>query len=354
MRTVLAVLLAAFAYLLLWPSSFRPVAWTPPTPPAAEGIWAPNQRMNAAIKEQSNIPGPDTVVQDAAGWRYAGLADGRIVRWRATQPLETFAKVDGRPVGLAFGPDGSLFAADEVKGVVWRVTPQKEVTQVVKSTDEQAFTFVDDLVVAKDGRLFFTEASTRWALPDNKRAMLEHGGDGEVWLRHRDGSLERVMEGLEFANGIVLAPDESYLLVVETGAYRVSRLWLAGVRKGEREVLLDNLPGFPGDISLAPDGTYWLSLFTPRKALLDRLGPYPFVRKILSRLPMGLLPKPVEFPYVLRIDAEGRVLETLQASADAGLPSFSSVVQVGNELLLGTPGGVGEIDSDGAFSLRLN
>lgn len=293
-------------------------------------------------------------MQDAQGWRYSGLADGRIVRWRGQQPVETFVQLDGRPVGLAFAPDGSLYAADEVKGVVWKVSTGGQFEQVVQPSASRAFTFVDDVVVARDGRLFFTEASTRWSLPHNKLAMLEHGGDGEVYLRHPDGRIERIMAGLEFANGLVLSPDESYLLVVETGAYRITRLWLAGPRKGEREVLVDNLPGFPGDISNAPDGTYWVSLFTPRKHLLDALGPYPFARKILARLPVAWLPKPVPYPFVFRINGDGRVLETLQAPAGTDLPSFSSVVQAGNELLLGTPGGVGEIDADGAYRLRLH
>ena len=38
------------------------------------------------------------------------------------------------------------------------------------------------------------------------------------------------MDGLQFANGVVLSPDESYLLVAETGAYRITRLWLGGAR----------------------------------------------------------------------------------------------------------------------------
>ena len=55
-----------------------------------------------------------------------------------------------------------------------------------------------------------------------------------------------------------------------------------------------------------------------------------------------------------RFDGEGRVLETLQASADANLPSFSSVVQSGNDLLLGSPGGVGEIDADRVYRVSLH
>ncbi len=67
----------------------------------------------------------------------------------------------------------------------------------------------------------------------------------------------------------------------------------------------------------------------------------------------ALLTKLVTYPFVFRFDGEGRVLETLQASASSGLPSFSSVVQSGDELLLGSPGGVGEIDADRVYRVRL-
>jgi sugar lactone lactonase YvrE len=355
MRTLLvAALLAGLAYLLLWPTALQPVAWRPQPVPAAEGIWAANRRLDSAVLEQAGLPGPDTVVVDNQGRRYSGIGDGRIVRWRAGEPAQTFVKLAGRPVGMNFAPDGSLYAADEANAVIWRVSPQGQAERVVQSTAQQPFTFLNDVIIARDGRLFFSEASSRWGLADNKLALLEHGGDGKVFVRYPDGRIEQVLDGLEFANGVVLAPDESYLLVAETGAYRITRLWLNGPRAGEREVLVDNLPAFPGDLSLAPDGSYWCSFFSPRKAVLDALAPWPLARKIASRLPRALLTKPVTYPFVFRFDGEGRVLETLQASADANLPSFSSVVQSGDDLLLGSPGGVGEIDADRVYRVSLH
>lgn len=352
-KLLLLIVLAGLGYLLFWPTPLQPRAWQPGAVPAAEGVWAPNGRLDGAVLEQSGLAGPDTVVVDAAGRRYSGVGDGRILRWRAGQAVETFVSLDGRAVGMNFGPDGSLYAADEANARVWRVSPEGRAEVVVQSDAQQRFTFLNDVFVARDGRLFFSEASSRWGLADNKRALLEHGGDGGVFVRYPDGRIERVMDGLQFANGVVLSPDESYLLVAETGAYRITRLWIGGPRTGQREVLVDNLPGFPGDLSLAPDGSYWCSFFSPRKRLLDALAPWPFLRKIASRLPPSLLARPSRYPHVFRFDGEGRVLESLQASLGSELPSFSSVVQHGDELLLGTPGGVGEIDADRAYRVRL-
>lgn len=102
------------------------------------------------------------------------------------------------------------------------------------------------------------------------------------------------------------------LLVIETGAYRVWRFPLAG---GPGEVILDNLPGFPDNLNNAPDGTFWLGLVSPRNALMDSLSDKPFLRRVIMRLPDAMKPAPTRYGYILRIDGDGKVIETLQDPA---------------------------------------
>ena len=99
------------------------------------------------------------------------------------------------------------------------------------------------------------------------------------------------------------------MLVVETGAYRIWRFPLDG---GPGRVILDSLPGFPDNINGAGDGTFWVGLVSPRNGLMDNLSGYPFVRRVIMRLPEAMKPAPTRYGFVLRIDADGRVLETLQ------------------------------------------
>lgn len=356
-RTVIAAVavLAAFTgILLLAPVGIEPILWNPAPAPSLTGIWQPNNRLDSAVLEQSGLPGPDTVLPGADGLRYAAIGDGRIVRWRKDGPIEEFARVNGRPVGMNFGADGSLYAADEERGVIWKITPDRRVSRLTERIGERKFNLLNDVWIARDGRVFFTESTARWPLAENQRALLEHGGDGGVYVWHPDGRVTQVLDDLNFANGVVLSQKEDYLLVAETGSYRITRLWLTGPRAGQREALLDNLPGFPGDLSVAPDGeSYWCSFFTPRKRLLDKLGPHPWARKLVGLLPLSWLPESEPYPFVFRFNGQGQVLETLQATPDSKLPSFSSVVQDGDELLLGTPGGVGAIDSDRVYRVRL-
>lgn len=360
MRRIFRVLTvtALFASVALSAALYAPGGvdarrWQPPPAPDVGGSWQPNERLHAAVREQAGLDGPDTVLPGPDGYRYTAVGGGRIVRWHAGAAVEPFATVDGRPVGLNFGADGALYGADELTGVLWKIEPDGTARRLADRYGARRLNLLNDVWPAADGSVYFTESTARWPLHENPRAMLEHGGDGSVFVWRRDGRVERVMEGLQFANGVVLPLEEDYLLVAETGAYRIARLYLRGERAGQRDVLIDNLPGFPGDLSRAPDGSYWCSLLSSRNPLLDHLGPQPWARRLLGRLPLSWLPSAQPYPFVFRFDAEGVVVETLRASPGSGLPSFSSVVQDGDDLLLGTAGGVGAIDSDGAYRLDL-
>lgn len=351
--TVLSFAVLLFIFTLL-PTGMSPISWTPKPAPEMTGVWKPNNRLNNAIAEQSSIVGPDTVVTGPNGYRYSAIDGGRIVRWLPDGPIEDFVSVDGRPVGINFGPDGNLYAADETRGAIWKITPDKKANILIDSIGGRKFNLLNDVWVAKDGSVYFTESTSRWPLQENQRALIEHGGDGGVFVIKPDGNVEQLLDNLNFANGVLLSNEEDYLLVAETGAYQITCLWLTGERAGQREVLLDNLPGFVGDLSISPDGdSYWSSFFTPRKKIMDGLGPYPKLRKLLGLLPLSLLPESEPYPFVFRFNSSGQILETLQADDDSELPSFSSVVQYDNYLLLGTPGGVGAIDSDLVYRVEL-
>jgi sugar lactone lactonase YvrE len=106
-------------------------------------------------------------------------------------------------------------------------------------------------------------------------------------------AVEVLLDGLQFANGVALGPGESFVAVAESGAYRLTRLWLAGDRVGQRDVLADNLPGFPDNLAAGSSGLIWVALGAPRKPLLDRLHRLPPVlRQAVWALPQRLQPAP--------------------------------------------------------------
>lgn len=42
--------------------------------------------------------------------------------------------------------------------------------------------------------------------------------------------------------------------------FRCLKYWLKGEMKGKTEIFIDNLPGAPDNINLAPDGSFWIAL----------------------------------------------------------------------------------------------
>jgi sugar lactone lactonase YvrE len=102
---------------------------------------------------------------------------------------------------------------------------------------------------------------------------MEHGGHGRLLVFDTgDGKAKTLLDDLNFANGVAVGHDQTYVLVNETGNYRVIRYWLTGPKKGRAEPFIEGLPGFPDNISSGFDGLYWVALASPRNPLLDKLS----------------------------------------------------------------------------------
>src|SRR4029077_10758201 len=125
-------------------------------------------------------------------------------------------------------------------------------------------------------------------------ALLAHDASGRLMqFNVTTGQTRVLLKGLHFANGVAVGPDDAYVLVAETGEYRVLRYWLKGDKAGTSDVFIDNLPGFPDNITYNNRDRFWLALAAPRDALLDQLLPGSFFeRKLLSRIPGWLQPSP--------------------------------------------------------------
>jgi len=263
--------------------------------------------------------GPEDVVVDAGGVLYTGIEDGRILRVaRDGSDVQTIARISGRPLGLEALPNGDVAVCNAQVGLERVSTRSGQVTRLVDRVDGAPMLFCSNVVATGDGTLYFSESSQRYPLEDYRSDLIEHSGTGRVMRRDPDGRVEVVLSGLQFANGLRLADDESHLIVAETGAYRLTRLWLSGARAGTTDALIENLPGFPDNIGRGSDGTTWVSLPSPRDALADRLIAWPgWVRRVAWAMPSALQPKPKRTAWVVQVDAEGRIVRDLQRPGDA-------------------------------------
>ncbi len=294
---------------------FTPKRWTPPAAPADEGRTAITRDLVIAHQIETGGHGPEDVIFDDRGRVLAGLEGGRIVALDlGSGAVTTLGTTGGRPLGLQPCPDGSVLICDHDRGLL-RMTPDGEVEVLVDRVDGEPLTFASNVVQGPDGTTWFTTSTTQWDLEHYRGDMLEHSSTGRLIRLDPDGTVSTILTDLDFANGLVLAPDASHLLIAETSGYRILRHWLTGPATGETEPLVENLPGFPDNMSLGSDGLVWVAMVAPRNALLDRLLPLPgFVRVLVWNLPEAVQPQPAPISWVMAFDLDGRVMHDLRSS----------------------------------------
>ncbi len=323
---IIVLLLAGAAlYLALKTSPIDPLAWDAPAAPQMTGVLEPNDTlMKAELLGQGQLHGPEDTAVDSQGRVYAGLADGRVVRLDASGKVETFVDTGGRPLGMDFDAAGNLILADAWKGLL-RIDPQGKVETLATEADGVPFAFTDDLDIASDGRIYFSDASSKFHQPDYILDLLEARPHGRL-LRYdpSTGKTEVLLKDLYFANGVALSANEDFVLVNETYRYRITRYWLKGEKAGQHEVFIDNLPGLPDNLQGDRKGTFWVALPTPRKADADFLHRHPWLKAQLAKLPRMFLPKPTAYGLVIAIDEQGRIVRSLHDTSGHHLRMITS------------------------------
>jgi sugar lactone lactonase YvrE len=132
--------------------------------------------------------------------------------------------------------------------------------------------------------------------------------------------------GIWYANGAALSHDGTWVAVVETCTCRVYKYWLKGPKKGETEVWIPSLPGFPDNICRSYDGrTYWVCIVAPDLPILRKIVRSKRLRWLAAHLPEWLKPKPKKVGMVLRVDEWGKVVDVLSDDGGENVAFVSSV-----------------------------
>lgn len=335
---LVGALLVLLLYSFVWPVHIDPIAWEPHPVPTLEGDFAENRVLQGMeLFATPNGHGPEDVALDAEGRIYVGVEEGQIIRYAADgSDPQVFADTGGRPLGLDFDNDGNLIVADAAKGLL-SVTPTGAISVLCTEAGSHPLGFTDDVDVDSQNVAWFSDASYKWEHQEVMNEVLESRPNGRL-LKYdiSTGECVVVLDELFFANGVAVSPDDSYVLVNETMRYRTKRVYVRGPRSGEVEVFIDNLPGFPDGISTGADGVFWLAIYAPRNELLDSAGPTPWLRKLIHRIPAALQPKPRRHPFVLGLDASGKVVHNLQDADGAEFSKSTSAEQVGDWLFIGS------------------
>jgi sugar lactone lactonase YvrE len=351
---------------LLAPSPIESIAWKPAPSLPMTGVLEPNDELRKAeLIGKGKIWRPEDITFDEQGRMYvpnrdqvgdiAGVADvnPRIDRItfgaNGEHTIETYAKLPGGgPLDLRFDNDGNLIVASWRQGLI-SISPNRQVTVLVpdgKMIDGKPFGYADGIAIAKDGKIYFTQGTDELS---NAGAMgvLSGKGYGRLLVYNpQDKSVRTLIPDLSFGNGVVLAPDESYVLVADQMRYQIKRYWLKGEKAGQEDIFANNLPGFVHNIYLDDKNVLWMAMAQPRAAIADAIAPYPFLKKQLAKLPVEALDarnadrdeSKRGAGFVIAMDLEGNPLLSLH-NPPMSMNTLSTAVYHDGYVYVGTIGG---------------
>lgn len=227
------------------------------------------------------------------------------------------------------------------------ISPDRKITVLTNQVDGDPIRYADAVVVASNGKIYLSDASTRFApavwggtFEASVLDILEQSASGRI-LEYdpATGRTRIVAKGLSFANGVALSQDEQSLFVNETGKYRVWKISVTASNLDVNQsqagatVLFDNLPGYPDNLMRGLDGNIWLGFAKPRNSTIDRLADQPWLRKLTLRLPRVMWPIPPPYGHVMAFTEDGKVVLDLQDPGGA-YPETTGVTETADRLYI--------------------
>jgi len=308
--------------------------------------------MNDALKDVGaiglgEIEGPEDVILDEEDNLYCGNRHGDVVRFFAPdyKKWEVFAHIGGHPLGMAIDKEGSIIACVAGMGL-YKITKDRKVINLSSQTnrsrlsiiDDSQVKMADDLDIAPDGRIFYTDPSVRYELSEWLTEALEMRNNGRlICYDPRDGSTRTVVPKMMFPNGVCMMHDDVSLLVASTWGCRIHRYWFDGPKAGKLEIFIEDLPGYPDNINRASDGTYWCALVGMRSPAFDLMLKMPGVRKrMIKRVaPDSWLFANTNSGCLIRFDKDGKILESLWDQSGEAHSHITSMREHKGRLFIG-------------------
>jgi gluconolactonase len=188
---------------------------------------------------------------------FVDLAGNAMHRWTEAQGLETLRELSNHANGLAFDPDGALVSCEHQTHRITREGPDG-LTVLVESYGGKRLNAPNDLVIARDGSIVFTDPHYGLSEGFGGPAEQEQPVRGVYRLPPGGREPDLLVDDLDGPNGLALTAAEDRLIVADSErgylrAFEVGEGW----RISGGDVLVELPPegeGVPDGLKLDQDG----------------------------------------------------------------------------------------------------
>ncbi|XP_008802475.1 protein STRICTOSIDINE SYNTHASE-LIKE 4-like [Phoenix dactylifera] len=335
--SVAGAVLASLLALVLHVTFNSPISPLPSLRPSSR--ITPNNLLKTVDRlGEGRLEGPEAVCVDGEGTLYTATRDGWIKRMQPNGSWEDWKQPGGSALlGIAVSMTGDILVCDADKGLL-RVG-EDGVATLASEVDGSPIIFADDVVEASDGSVYFSDASTKFGFHDWFLDLLEARPHGRL-LRYDPFTKKTyvVLANLTFANGVTLSQDQDFLVVCETWRFRCLKHWLKGEQEGKTEVFIDNLPGGPDNINLAPDGSFWIALLQLRSRWIDWIHCSCMTKRVLATFPklVEIINPMKSGAMVVNVASNGKITRMLDDSDGTVMSFVTSAMEFDGHLYLGS------------------
>ncbi|MBM4407615.1 MAG: SMP-30/gluconolactonase/LRE family protein [Chloroflexi bacterium] len=200
---------------------------------------------------------------------WSDIPNNQVLRWSAADGTVTqFLRPADFANGHTLDHDGRVLACEHGTRRVSRYEPDGSRTTIVDRYKGRRLNSPNDLVVASDGAIWFTDPP--YGIVSNREGYLadsELDGCYVFRLDRKTGELAIVSDHMIDPNGLAFSPDEAVLYVADTSAGRVPHGVhhilafdvIDGRRLGEPRLFRTIEPGAPDGLRVDVEGNVWTS-----------------------------------------------------------------------------------------------
>jgi gluconolactonase len=205
---------------------------------------------------------PEGVAWGPDGHVYAGGEAGQVYRVTLAGEVTQIGTTGGFLLGLCLDAAGRVYACDTVHRAVMRIAPDGACERYAGGDEHRQMVNPNWPVFAADGTLYVSDSGA-WG-----------GDDGCLWVVPPGGPAAVLRDDVRaFPNGMALAADGAWLYCIETRAQRVVRVAVAGAGSPGAVEEVVRLPErtVPDGLAFDAQGGLLISCYAPD--VIYRLDP---------------------------------------------------------------------------------